>query len=89
MRTQDFLRRLPQSGHGLRSSSHLQHRLHLDFLLLLLLLLVTCFGLMVLYSASGQSMASARQPPPTTGCLEKATSPIMTVKAPESHAIPS
>jgi rod shape determining protein RodA len=45
----------------LRGRNHLQHRLHLDFVLLLLLLMVTLFGLVVLYSASGQSLASVQR----------------------------
>ncbi len=56
MSEQDFLRRLPEAGHSLRRRDRLQHRLHLDFTLLLLLALVAGYGLIVLYSANGQSM---------------------------------
>ncbi len=51
----DFLRRLPGSGHGLRKRDRIQQRLHIDIPLLLLLLVITAVGLVVLYSASGQS----------------------------------
>lgn len=56
MSDQDFLRRLPEAGHSLRRRDRLQHRLHLDFTLLVLLALVAGYGLIVLYSANGQSM---------------------------------
>lgn len=56
MSHQDFLRRLPEAGQGLRRRDRLQQRLHLDFTLLLLLLAVAAYGLVVLYSANGQSV---------------------------------
>lgn len=58
---QDFLRRLPESGRALRKRDRLQQRLHLDFTLLLLLLLLILGGLVVLYSASGQSLATVKR----------------------------
>ncbi len=58
---QDFLRRLPESGHALRKRDRLQRRLHVDLLLLLLLLIVIIGGLVVLYSASGQSLATVKR----------------------------
>ena len=61
MSSQDFVRRLPETGHGLRRRDRLQQRLHLDFVLLLLLLLVTGYGLVVLYSASGQSLGTVQR----------------------------
>lgn len=61
MSNQDFLRRLPSTGHGLRRRDRIQQRLHLDFILILLLLLVTVYGLIVLYSASGQSASSIQR----------------------------
>lgn len=61
MSSQDFLRRLPETGHALRRRDRLQQRLHLDFYLLLLLFLVTIYGLTVLYSANGQSVAGIQR----------------------------
>jgi len=61
MSSQDFLRRLPEAGQGLRRRDRLQQRLHLDFYLLLLLTLVSAYGLTVLFSASGQSLAGIRR----------------------------
>lgn len=58
---QDFLRRLPESGHALRKRDRLQQRLHVDFILLILLLLLVLGGLVVLYSASGQSLATVKR----------------------------
>ncbi len=52
---QDFLRRLPDSTHHFARSEGVLKRLHVDPVLLVLLLTVTCFGLTVLYSASGES----------------------------------
>ncbi len=52
---QDFLRRLPDSTHHFARAESLLKRLHVDPFLLVLLLTVTCFGLTVLYSASGES----------------------------------
>ncbi len=52
---QDFLRRLPDSTHHFARSDGVLKRLHVDPVLLVLLLTVTCFGLTVLYSASGES----------------------------------
>lgn len=61
MSHQDFLRRLPEAGHGLRRRDRLQQRLHLDFTLLLLLLAVAAYGLVVLYSANGQSVSGIQR----------------------------
>jgi len=61
MSHQDFLRRLPEAGQGLRRRDRLQQRLHLDFTLLLLLLAVAAYGLVVLYSANGQSMSGIQR----------------------------
>ncbi|MBX2809863.1 MAG: rod shape-determining protein RodA [Cellvibrionaceae bacterium] len=52
MGQQDFFRRLPEASRDLRRRRSLWQRLHIDPLLLLLLLLLTCYGLVVLYSAS-------------------------------------
>src|SRR5690554_7870179 len=54
---QDFLRRLPESDRALRKRDRLQQRLHIDFWLLLLLLSISAGGLVVLFSASDQSVA--------------------------------
>lgn len=61
MSQQDFLRRLPESGHSLRRRDRLQQRLHIDFTLLFLLLAVAGYGLVVLYSANGQSLAGVQR----------------------------
>ncbi|WP_024461010.1 rod shape-determining protein RodA [Marinimicrobium sp. LS-A18] len=61
MSHQDFLRRLPEAGQGLRRRDRLQQRLHLDFTLLLLLLAVAAYGLVVLYSANGQSVSGIQR----------------------------
>lgn len=55
MSKQDFLRRLPDSTHHFARTESIARRIHIDLFLLLLLLLVTAYGLVVLYSASGES----------------------------------
>lgn len=54
--SQDFVRRMPDQSSGLTRPPSVWARLHIDPLLLLLLLLLTVFGLVVLYSASGHSV---------------------------------
>lgn len=54
----DFLRQMPRTGNELRTAPSLWRRLHLDPLLLLLLLMLAGAGLVVLYSASGESLGS-------------------------------
>lgn len=61
MSHQDFLRRLPEAGQGLRRRDRIQQRLHLDFTLVLLLLAVAVYGLVVLYSANGQSESGVQR----------------------------
>src|SRR5690625_2948387 len=61
MSNQDFLRRLPTTGQELRRRARVRQRLRLDFALIVLLLLVTVYGLIVLYSASGQSASSVQR----------------------------
>jgi rod shape determining protein RodA len=56
--SQDFVRQMPGQSSDLARRVGVWQRLHIDPLLLLLLLVLTVFGLLVLYSASGQSMAS-------------------------------
>lgn len=58
---QDFLRRLPESSQALRKRDRLQQRLHVDFVLLMLLIGLMAAGLVVLYSASGQSLATVKR----------------------------
>ncbi|WP_075184970.1 rod shape-determining protein RodA [Teredinibacter haidensis] len=50
----DFVRQLPDSKQQFSRAKGMWQRVHLDPFLLLLLLLLTCYGLIVLYSASGQ-----------------------------------
>lgn len=52
---QDFIRRMPDSTHHFGRAEGFWQRVHLDPILLLMLLVITCFGLTVLYSASGES----------------------------------
>lgn len=54
----DYVRQLPGQSADLARRPPLSLRLHIDVPLLLLLLLLTCFGLVVLYSASGQQTAA-------------------------------
>ncbi len=61
MRSQDFLRRMPGAAHDLRRRESLWRRLHIDVPLLFLLLVITCYGLLVLYSASGGGSYVERQ----------------------------
>lgn len=61
MPNQDFLRRLPESDQALRRRDRLQQRIHVDFWLLLLLLTITAGGLVVLFSASDQSIATVKR----------------------------
>lgn len=61
MPNQDFLRRLPESDRALGRRARLQQRIHLDLWLFLLLLLVTGGGLVVLFSASDQSIATVKR----------------------------
>lgn len=58
---QDFLRRLPESDRALRKRDRLQQRLHIDFWLLLLLLVISAGGMVVLFSASDQSMGTMKR----------------------------
>lgn len=55
-RAGDFQHRMPEVSHALRRPTSVLQRLHIDLPLLLGLILVTCFGLVVLYSASGQDL---------------------------------
>lgn len=55
LKGQDFVRRLPDSGHHFKSATSIWQLIHVDPLLLLGLIALTCYGLVVLYSASGHS----------------------------------
>ncbi|BFM17751.1 peptidoglycan glycosyltransferase MrdB [Maricurvus nonylphenolicus] len=50
----DFLRRMPEASHDLRKPISFWQRHHIDIPLLLSLMLLTAYGIVVLYSASGQ-----------------------------------
>lgn len=54
----DFVRQMPNQSAELAQRDSLWRRLHIDPWLLLLLLILTLFGMVVLYSASGQSMST-------------------------------
>lgn len=54
----DFVRQMPLGSAELGRRPRLSQRLHIDLPLLVLLLALTAFGLLVLYSASGQSIGT-------------------------------
>ncbi len=54
----EYVRQMPSAANDLARRPAISERLHIDFLLLLLLLSVTVFGLVVLYSASGQRVGA-------------------------------
>lgn len=58
---QDFVRQLPDSARHFGRSAGFLRRLHLDPMLILALGVLTFFGLMVLYSASGQDEGMVRR----------------------------
>ena len=53
----DYVRSMPEASADLASTPAISERFHVDLPLLLLLLALTAFGLLVLYSASGQQLA--------------------------------
>ncbi len=53
--SQDFVRQMPDRSSDLARRTSFWQRVHIDPLLLMLLLTLTAFGLVVLYSAAGQS----------------------------------
>jgi rod shape determining protein RodA len=55
--SQDFVRRLPDTGSGFGKRTNWIESIHLDFVLLLLLILVSLYGMVILYSAVGQQDA--------------------------------
>jgi rod shape determining protein RodA len=54
-RGRDFVRRLPDSTHYFKSATSFWRAIHIDPWLLLGLLCLSCYGLVVLYSASGHN----------------------------------
>jgi len=56
MAGRDFLRRMPEASRELRRPRSVWQKLHIDLPLLILLLMLTAYGLLVLYSASGQEV---------------------------------
>ncbi len=57
----DFIRRLPDSGAHFSKSESMLRRVHIDLILLLLLVALTIFGLLALYSASGESLSMMKR----------------------------
>lgn len=57
----DFVRQMPNMGSDLAQRDSVWQRMHIDLPLLLLLLGLTAFGLIVLYSASGQSVYTIKR----------------------------
>jgi len=54
----EYVRQMPSAASDLARRPGVSERFHIDFPLLFLLLAVTVYGLVVLYSASGQSVAT-------------------------------
>jgi len=61
MSESDFVRQMPNMGTDLSRRDSVWQRMHIDLPLLLLLLALTAFGLVVLYSASGQSVYTLKR----------------------------
>jgi len=57
----DFLRQLPNSSAHFAKGENILRRMHVDLTLLILLVILTVYGLLILYSASGQSMAMIKR----------------------------
>lgn len=55
--SQDFVRRLPDSGYSYVGNRSLADRMHLDFLLIFLTLVTCAYGLVILYSAVDKNTA--------------------------------
>ncbi|MGI1679131.1 MAG: rod shape-determining protein RodA [Cellvibrionaceae bacterium] len=55
MNDQDFIRRMPEASRDLRKRTRLWTRFRIDLPLLVFLLILTSYGLVILYSASGES----------------------------------
>ncbi len=61
MESKDFVRQMPGYVGSFSSGRTLWQRVHVDMPLLLLLLMLTVYGLVVLYSGSGQQMATVHR----------------------------
>lgn len=61
LKGQDFVRRLPDSNQHFKKSFNVWRFIHIDPYLLLGLVILTVFGLVVLYSASGQSQGMLKR----------------------------
>jgi rod shape determining protein RodA len=61
MSSHDFLRRMPKTGTGFNRRDRFAQRFHIDYVLLFLLLAISGIGMVVLYSASGNSMATMQK----------------------------
>lgn len=59
--SQDFLRRLPDSTRHFGRAEGFWNKIHIDPLMLLFLLSITVYGLVVLYSASGESQSMLKR----------------------------
>ncbi|MGH1471740.1 MAG: rod shape-determining protein RodA [Cellvibrionaceae bacterium] len=55
MTEQDFIRRMPEASRDLRKRTRVWTRFRIDLPLLIFLLVLTSYGLVILYSASGES----------------------------------
>lgn len=56
--SQDFVRRLPDSGFVFERAAGVGDKIHVDFTLMFLLLCISTYGLVILYSAVGQNEAA-------------------------------
>lgn len=60
-KSHDFVRRLPDSSRHFKSATGFWRAIHIDPMLLMCLLALTAFGLVVLYSASGQNHSMVKR----------------------------
>lgn len=61
MSQSDFIRQMPDRSSGFARTQGIWQRMHIDSVLLLLLIVLTFFGLIVLYSASGQDWGTVER----------------------------
>lgn len=61
MSTRDFLHRLPGAAHAFRRPVGYFERIHIDFWMLVILIILISSGLLVLYSASGESLKDVQR----------------------------
>ena len=57
MSSEDYVRQMPEASLDLARRVSVWQRFHIDLPLLILLLALTAFGMLVLYSASGQQIS--------------------------------